>query len=452
MLVWIHGGGLTTGCSAQSIPVIYNGTNIIGNSPQQQVIVVTINYRLGVLADMYLAELIEENPEWPTAGNYNYLDILSGLRWVNMNIPDYGGNSDNVLLFGESSGGKAVLDMGAIRGSSNLYRHAISQSGGFSSSLFYSNTTSATQASNNMVEKMNCTDRSGTKALACLRNSSIDDLTTAYGNGPVKSVIDHYLFPYNLQLAIQNGKYNQNISMMIGANKYEEPYFPIFPDMDSAFAVSILTSILGPRRAPAAIRFYQLNSCSSNPQATNRCYDIAHSVINTFVGCSARRIFNTMYSKSNHPKQKLFWYNMDCNPGICPHLSTEEGAGLCLHAAEIPFVFGTESNYASMKPINCSWDNQTRTYSNQIISHWISMAAIGEPLKPWPIYDPVTSKYFQLTPFQESSVESWNNDCSIFDQIEQDDIAEMFGSHSGDSPQYKNINITLFFVIQLLVF
>jgi carboxylesterase type B len=122
VLVWIHGGGLISGCSSQSIPLLYNGTNIIANLPQQPVIIVTINYRLGVLGNMYLIELIEENSsEWPTAGNYFYLDMLSALRWVNKNIVDYGGNPNNVLIFGESSGGNAVVDIGALKGSSNLY-------------------------------------------------------------------------------------------------------------------------------------------------------------------------------------------------------------------------------------------------------------------------------------------------------------------------------------------
>jgi carboxylesterase type B len=141
---------------------------------------------------------------------------------------------------------------------------------------------------------------------------------------------------------------------------------------------------------------------------------------------------------------------MDCNPGICPQLTKEEGAGLCLHASELPFVFGTVSNYASMNPVNCTWDNQTRIYSNQIISHWISMATKGEPLIQWPKYDPSTSKYFQLTPFQDFSVESWNNDCSVFDQIEQEDITEMFGSNR--SSTYRNTNIAGFFIMLLLVF
>ncbi|CAF1208639.1 unnamed protein product, partial [Didymodactylos carnosus] len=450
ILVWVHGGGLTSGCSSQSIPILYNGTNIIANSPQQPIIIVTINYRLGILADMYLTELIEENSEWPTAGNYNYLDILSALRWININIRDYGGNPNNVLLFGESSGGKAVVDVGALKGSSNLYQHIISQSGGFSSSIFYSNMSSAVEKSNTIVEQMNCTNHKSKLLLTCLRNSSIQDLIIAYGNRPSKSVIDGYFFLYYPPLAIQNGKYNQNISMIIGANKYEEPYYPIFPEMNSEFAVSIITGILGQNRAPTAINYYQLNHCSSNANATNRCCDMTRTAINTLIGCSIRRVYDNIYLKYNQEQHKLFWYNMDCNPGICPELSKEEGAGLCLHASELPLVFGTESDYRSMNPVNCTWDNQTRTYSNQIILHWVSMATKGEPLKQWPTYDPSTSKYLQLTPYHEFSVESWNYDCSIFDQIEQDDLSEMFGNSS--PCEYRNAYSSACFVILLLIF
>lgn len=71
VFVWIHGGWHRLGCSSQSIPLIFNGTNMIAYSPPHQpVIIITINYRLGVLANLYLEELIEEDPQWPTASNY----------------------------------------------------------------------------------------------------------------------------------------------------------------------------------------------------------------------------------------------------------------------------------------------------------------------------------------------------------------------------------------------
>ncbi|CAF4763086.1 unnamed protein product, partial [Rotaria magnacalcarata] len=81
----------------------------------------------------------------------------------------------------------------------------------------------------------------------------------------------------------------------------------------------------------------------------------------------------------------------DCNAGICPQLTKEQGGGICAHTFEIPLVFGTESDYRSANPVNCTWDKQTRIYSNKIISHWISMGTTGEPLKPWLRYDPSKS-------------------------------------------------------------
>ncbi|CAF4735194.1 unnamed protein product, partial [Rotaria sp. Silwood2] len=91
---------------------------MIAHSPANQpVIIITINFRLGVLADMYLKELFEEKSEWPTAGYYMYLDMLSALRWIKKNIHDYRGDPDNIALFGESAGGLSVIDLGGVKGS-----------------------------------------------------------------------------------------------------------------------------------------------------------------------------------------------------------------------------------------------------------------------------------------------------------------------------------------------
>ena len=98
------------GCSSGGIPAIFNGTNMIAHSsPNKPVIIITINYRLSALADMYLKELIEEDPQWPTAGNYMYLDMLSALRWIKTNIRDYGGDPNSVSIFGQSAGGLSVI-------------------------------------------------------------------------------------------------------------------------------------------------------------------------------------------------------------------------------------------------------------------------------------------------------------------------------------------------------
>jgi len=99
--------------------------------------------------------------------------MLSALRWINKNIGDYDGNASNVLLFGQSAGGNAVVDIGVLRGSSNLYQHIISESGGTGNYLYYTNMSNALQASNKIVQQMNCTNGSSQMTLECLRNCSI---------------------------------------------------------------------------------------------------------------------------------------------------------------------------------------------------------------------------------------------------------------------------------------
>lgn len=448
VLVWIHGGGLQTGCSSQSLPLLYNGTNIIASLPQQPVIVVTINYRLGVLGDMYLNELIEENSsEWPTSGNYFYLDMLSALRWINKNIIDYGGNPNNVLLFGESSGGNAVVDIGALKGSSNLYQHVISESGGAGNYLYYSNTSDALQVSNQIVQTMNCTNGNNQTVLSCLRNCSIGDLQIAYGSRQTKPIIDDYFFPFYPPLSIQNGKYNKNLSIILGNNDYEQPICFQAPDMNSTDVMAALISSMGQKWAPIVADYFHLNNCSSDRNASNRCCNMFRLVVMYKVfDCNVQRIYNNLYSKYGE-QQKLFWYHLNCNPGICPQLAIDEGAGICVHTGEIPYVFGTISSYSSTNSLNCTWDNQSRIFSNQIISNWISTATIGKPLEQWSNYDSSILKYFYITPYENFSNVLWQGNCQIFDQIEQEEISLMFGNTNGC--YYININIALFFTIIL---
>lgn len=376
--------------------------------------------------------------------------MLSALRWINKNIRDYGGNPKNVLLFGESSGANAVVDIGALKGSLNLYQHIISQSGGGGNYRYYSNVSDSIIASNMVVEKMNCTSTNNTFILSCLRNSSIEDLITAYGYRQTKPIIDKYFFPSYPPLAIKSGIYNPNITMIIGNNDYEHAICFASRDMNSTAAIAMIYQSMGSKWAPRIVDYYQLKTCSSNVNATNRCCDIIQRLLtDRFFNCNVQRIYKNLYMKYQQHQQssvqKLFWYHLNCNPGICPVLLVEEGSGICTHTSEIPYVFGTISSYSSTSPNNYTWDNQSRKFSNDIISHWINMARVGEPLSSWPAYLPSAQKYFQITPDQEFSAKLWNSSCAVFDDMEEEEIRFMFPTGSGH--RYLTNNLILFFII-----
>ncbi len=118
VMVWIHGGGNTTGHKNT-----YDFSRLVA---EQKVIVVTINYRLGPLG-WFAHPTLGNGPG--TIANFGTLDIIAALGWVKSNIDAFGGDADNVTIFGESAGGHNVFTLLASPLSDGLFHKAISQSG-----------------------------------------------------------------------------------------------------------------------------------------------------------------------------------------------------------------------------------------------------------------------------------------------------------------------------------
>jgi para-nitrobenzyl esterase len=121
VMVWIHGGAYLYGSGSDGM---YDGANLAGATGT---VVVTINYRLGALGLLHLAELL--GPEYADSSNTALLDQLEALRWVRRNIAAFGGDPGNVTVFGESAGAAAVGTLLGMPASSGLFRRAIMQSG-----------------------------------------------------------------------------------------------------------------------------------------------------------------------------------------------------------------------------------------------------------------------------------------------------------------------------------
>jgi para-nitrobenzyl esterase len=120
VMVWLHGGGFTTGTAASPW---YSGTNM---ALQGDVVIVTANYRLGALGFTHLADLGGE--AWGSSANCGILDQVAALSWVRENIAAFGGDADNVTIFGESAGGCSVVTLLATPSAKGLFHKAIAQS------------------------------------------------------------------------------------------------------------------------------------------------------------------------------------------------------------------------------------------------------------------------------------------------------------------------------------
>lgn len=121
VMVWIHGGGYSTG-SSQELPC-YDGTNLARN---HDVVVVSVNHRLNVLGFLDLSYYGEK---YADSGNVGLLDLVAALRWVNTNIEAFGGDPSNVTLFGQSGGGGKISALLATPSAAGLFHKAIIQSG-----------------------------------------------------------------------------------------------------------------------------------------------------------------------------------------------------------------------------------------------------------------------------------------------------------------------------------
>ena len=121
VMVWIHGGAFTIGSGAQSL---YDGERL---AKRGDVVVVTINYRLGALGFLRLSELT--NGQIPSTGNEGILDQVAALEWVRENIAAFGGDPENVTIFGESAGAMSVGTLLGMPKARGLFQKAIPQSG-----------------------------------------------------------------------------------------------------------------------------------------------------------------------------------------------------------------------------------------------------------------------------------------------------------------------------------
>jgi para-nitrobenzyl esterase len=207
VMVWIHGGSLTNGSGA--VP-IYDGANLA----RLGVVVVTINYRLGVFGFLAHAALGRESPHH-VSGNYGFLDQIAALRWVHNNIAGFGGDPSRVTVFGQSSGSIAISALMTSPLTSGLFQRAIGESGGLFEPLQLAPNFQLSGAEKNglaLAERLRAT------SLSALRGLPAETLLAQRFSA--QPVIDGYVLPRAPYDAYHAGVF-QRIPILIGSNADE---------------------------------------------------------------------------------------------------------------------------------------------------------------------------------------------------------------------------------------
>jgi para-nitrobenzyl esterase len=166
VFVWNHGGGNTGGAGRDTNPDKF--------VTRQDVVFVTINYRLGAMGWLYTDGLNQENTDG-AAGNFGLLDQQAALRWVQKNIRAFGGNPDNVTLAGQSAGARNTCTQLAAPGAKGLFDRAILQSGGCNSPA--RTQSAAATSGDRFAAELGCATGAG--QTACLRSKSPAEVLAA---------------------------------------------------------------------------------------------------------------------------------------------------------------------------------------------------------------------------------------------------------------------------------
>ena len=214
--IFIHGGALVTGAGAAFDPSVLVSTH--------NIIVVTINYRLGALG--WLAHPALDGVG--IAGNYGLMDQQLAFKWVRDNIQHFGGNPNRVTIGGESAGGLSTSSNLASPTATGLFHAAIIESGAYM--LFTVRSVAAQEALGvtfASTAPVNCTG-TNPQIATCLRNASVASLLTAQGSIDTSPTSGTTILPQGLADAFGSGNFNQ-VPVMQGTNLNEgtlfEPFF-----------------------------------------------------------------------------------------------------------------------------------------------------------------------------------------------------------------------------------
>ncbi|MCW8195291.1 carboxylesterase family protein [Proteobacteria bacterium 005FR1] len=216
VMVWIHGGALTRGGGSVDV---YDGSNLT----RKGVVVVTINYRLGPLGYFSHPELTAESPH-KASGNQGTTDQIQALKWVQENIAAFGGDPDQVTIFGESAGSWSVNHLVASPLAKDLFHGAIGQSGAVLSPMPQLKTDVAGQASAESMGKQFAAEALGSKkaglaALRALPAHAIMAVAEASGFR-TQGIVDGWVFPDQIYNIMAEGKQNP-VPVIVGFNSDE---------------------------------------------------------------------------------------------------------------------------------------------------------------------------------------------------------------------------------------
>jgi len=367
VLFWCHGGGFTMGSGSAGF---YHGRNL---ARRGDVVVVTVNHRLGPLGYCYLGELAGE--DYALSGNAGMLDLVAALEWVRDNIAAFGGDPGNVTIFGESGGGAKVSTLLAMPAAAGLFQRAIVQSG---PGLRMATREQASRQAERFLKALDIP----VSQVERLEDAPLERIFAAHAEvnrNPLlgwRPVVDGQALPQHPFDPVAPAV-SASVPLIIGTNKDEATLFLLndrdLPALDEAGLLSRVRELAG-EHAGELIAAYK----RAFPQAT------------------PGDLFTAMASDRMMRRNSITQAERKHAQGAAPvymYLFTWETPALqgrlkSCHALEIPFVFDNIArggNFTANRP-------ECQGLADRMSEAWLAFARAGVPayrdLPAWPAYTP----------------------------------------------------------------
>jgi para-nitrobenzyl esterase len=388
VMVWIHGGGFTTGAGSEPI---CDGQALVS----RDVVLVTINYRLGPLGFLCAPGFAEGDEPYT---NFGILDQIAALEWVKAEIASFGGDPGNVTIFGESAGAMSVGTLLGAPAAKGLFQKAILQSGAAHQVL------SEEVAAKNIVA---LAEAMGMKEpdVAGLRARPLDDIVEAQKTLDVEDaraqrrgagfglryqpVLDGNLLPKPPIEQVRDG-FAKDVPLLIGTTAEEYKVFgammPFLRDMSPDDAASRLSTLLPGRdvaKARSILKTYE-KARKASDESTEPFELFCAAVTDWLFRVPADRL-----AEAQAKRQKVFSYRLDWRSPYGEGL-----LGAC-HAIDLPFVFGTHK--LARRWVGRGED--VDALAAKIEDAWVAFARTGDPTTDalaWPEFDAARRKTMVL--------------------------------------------------------
>ena len=348
VMVWIHGGGNTVGSGSQ--PRV-NGARLAKTG---NIVVVTLNYRLGALGFLHA-------PELGASGNEALLDQVAGLRWVKDQIEVFGGDPNNVTVFGQSAGGFDIAQLMAMPAAAGCFDKAIPMSGSLTRPV-------SEEAAKTTASKL--ADVFG--GLDKLRDVSAEDIhaqQSQISGARWAPTLDGLVISEDAEKVLSRGDFTRDMRVMIGHTRDESTLFTIFnrqfENMGSSQLNELLTQAVGDRSRSA------LESYLADREEEK----LSTMPIDLWSAVSTDRMFRmpairTAEAHRKHTRQ-VWMYRFDYES------PAHEGRLHSCHSLDIPFVWGTYQSDRMQR--FCGTGDAVEILSSQLMQSYLAFAHHGDP-------------------------------------------------------------------------